>query len=178
MSTFLQLLLYPHPSLSTPTKIVDTIDEEIISLIESMKIALKNENAKGIAANMFGINKSIIMIEYPGSEELLTLINPEITYFSPQTQTIKEASICLPGVAAEITRPRKIKVTFKNIKNEIIELEAEDMLATIIQHEMDYLEGKIYIDHLSKLKKDLMITKFKKFIKTHVPHVHSASCNH
>ncbi len=174
----LQLLLYPHSSLSTPTKFVEKIDEDTISLIQLMKIALKTEHAKGIAANMFGIDQSIIIIEYPDNEECLVLINPKITYFSSQTQTIKEASICLPGVAAEITRPSKITVTYTNINNENIELEAEGMLATIIQHEMDYLAGKIYIDHLSKLKKDLLVTKFKKFIKTHVPHVHSASCTH
>lgn len=178
MSSFLQLLLYPHHSLSTPTKQVIDIDSNIISIIEQMKLSLKNEDAKGIAANMFGINLSIIMIEHPDNNEIMTFINPQIIYSSEETQTIRESSICMPGVSAEITRPRKIKLLYKNIDNKEMTIEADGMFATIIQHEIDYLEGKIYIDHLSKLKKDLLITKYKKFIRNYVPHVHSASCNH
>ncbi len=106
------------------------------------------------------------------------MINPEIVEFSEDFSEHEEASISFPGISAVIKRPAKIKVKYLDLDSKSQLLEADGFLACVIQHEIDYLNGIVFLDHLSKLKRDMLMKKMIKFIKNHPPHVHGAHCNH
>ena len=106
------------------------------------------------------------------------MVNPEITEISKETQTFEEASLSFPGISAKITRPKKIKVKYLDYEGRKQLLEADNFLSTVVQHEIDYLDGKIFLDYLSKMKRDMLINKMKKHIKNHPPHIHTSSCSH
>lgn len=89
-----------------------------------------------------------------------------------------ERSLSFPGIEAPITRSKAIKINYLDYHGNKQELEAQDFLATVIQHEVDYLNGKVFLDHLSKLKRDTLLKKMLKYIKMHPPHVHGSSCRH
>lgn len=129
---------------------------------------------------MAGIPKRVVVINvnHQGNHTKLALINPEIIKSSATTQTIEEASLSFPGISADITRPDAVTVRYMDLDGQIKEFEAQGVVATVIQHELDYLDGKTFLDYLSKLKRDLLVSKMLKYIKMHPPHVHGEHCDH
>ncbi len=176
----LQLIYAPNPIFSAKAEPVSKVDSEIQKLIDDMFDTMEFEKAVGIGANMVGVLKRVIVVNLKpdGVDQKYCMVNPEIIWKSDETQTHEEASICFPAISAQITRPKAIKVEYLDYDGKPQTLEAQDFLATVIQHEMDYLDGVIYLDHLSKLKRDSLLKKMNKYIKLHPPHIHSASCNH
>jgi peptide deformylase len=175
----------PLPLIYAPNKIfkqkaiaVPIIDDEIRHIVDRMLKTLAVERAVGIGANMVGILKRIAVVQADENKQPFVFINPEITWFSEETQIFEEASISFPGISAPITRPSKIKLSYLDYNGNNKELEAEGFLATVIQHEVDYLDGKVFLDYLSKLKQDTLLKKMQKFLKSHVPHVHTEHCRH
>ncbi len=169
----LQLFFGTDPGLKHKALPVENVNDEILETIKNMYETLYEFKGIGMAANMVGIFKKIIIIDLQedGKKTPITLINPELTWASDTKETKEEASLCFPGISAKIERSNAIKVSFRDTEGNTQELAAEGWLATVIQHEMDYLEGKSYLDHLSKMKKDRLI---KKMIKMHKrPHTHS-----
>jgi peptide deformylase len=138
------------------------------------------ERAVGLGANMVGILKRIAVVDLQenGVRVPYTFINPDITWRSKETQTFEEGSLCFPGITAQITRPRAIKISYIDYNGDNKDLETEGFLSTVIQHEVDYLNGKVFLDYLSKLKRDMLIKKMEKYIKMHPPHIHNEHCNH
>jgi peptide deformylase len=106
------------------------------------------------------------------------MINPEIIDASNDKVEYEEASLSFPGISAKVVRPSKIKVKYLDMEDKEQILDADGFLARVIMHEVDYLQGIVFLDHLSKLKKDMLTTKMLKHIKNHPPHVHGAHCNH
>ena len=129
---------------------------------------------------MVGLLERIVVIHMWERDKLLTysMVNPEIIEFSKETQVFEEASLSFPGISAKITRPKHIKVKYLDYNGNQQILEADNFLSTVIQHEIDYLDGKIFLDYLSKIKRDMLINKMKKYIKNHPPHIHTPFCSH
>lgn len=176
----MQLVYAPNSIFKMKAEAVVEVNDDIRMLVDDMLETMYLEGAVGMGANMVGELKRIAIIDLRKGEGRSPhiLINPEITWSSHETQTFKEASLCFPGIEAEITRPKSIKVSYTDYHGNQQELEAEGFLATVIQHEVDYLEGITYLDYLSKLKRDMLIKKMQKHMKLYPPHVHGKHCHH
>ncbi|MCL4159976.1 UNVERIFIED_CONTAM: hypothetical protein GTU68_047224 [Idotea baltica] len=122
------------------------------------------EQAVGAAATMVGILKRVVVIDLQekGKRAPISMINPEIIYRSEDLQVFEEGSICFPGVSAEIKRPTSITVNFLDEKGADRSLDASGYLSSVIQHEIDYLNGVTYFDYLTSVKKNLLLKKTKK----------------
>lgn len=176
----LQLVYAPNPIFKQKALPVNKVDDEIRMLVDQMLNTVYVEGGIGIGGNMVGILKRIVVIDLQENRlrNPRIFINPEITWYSKEMQTFKEASLCFLGIDADITRPKTIKMNYLDYDGNFQEIEADGFLATVIQHEVDYLNGKIFLDHLSKLKRDHLIKKMEKHIKMHPPHIHGAGCRH
>jgi peptide deformylase len=159
---------------------VDQITDEIREVANSMAKTMYFEQAVGVGANMVGVLKRIIVVDIREDNEnnLFIMINPEITDFSKEKQVFEEASLCFPGIAANVERPKEIHVKYQDLEGKNHELDASGFLSSVIQHEVDYLDGKIFLDHLSKIKRDTLIRKMEKHQRLHPPHVHGKNCRH
>jgi peptide deformylase len=174
----LQIIYAPDPIFKQVAVTVKTIDEEIKNLVELMFQTAKHEGAIGLGANMVGIRERIAIIDWQQGNESFAMINPEILSQSSDQQEFEESSLSYPGIAAKIKRPQSITVQYLDIEGNLQERNAEGFLATIIQHEIDYLNGIVFLDHLSKLKRDRLLKKMHKHLKLHPPHIHGTGCNH
>lgn len=176
----LSIVYAPNEIFKKKAETVAVVNDEIRLLANEMLQVMYMERAIGLGSNMVGVLKRIAVVDLQpnGQRSPIVFINPEITYFSKETQTFMEASISFPGIEAEITRSKSIKVRYLDLDGNSQDLEAEGILASVIQHEVDYLDGKVFLHYLSKMKQDLLIKKMLKFIKLNPPHVHGAHCNH
>lgn len=174
------LIYAPNAIFRKTAQPVEIVDNDLRKLIDSMFETLYLAHGVGIGANMVGVLKRIVIVDLQenNTRTPLTFINPKITWRSDEKQVFEEASLSFPGISAEISRPSSIKLTYSDYDGNTKEMQADGFLATVIQHEIDYLDGKIFIDYLSKLKQDTLIRKMQKHIKMYPPHIHSASCNH
>lgn len=163
----LSLIYGPHPIFKKTAKAVAMVDADTIKLCDALINMLYSQDAVGIAAPMVGVLERIIAydLQDDGEKEPVIMINPEIIKTSSETQTFKEGSICFPGVSTEIERVKEITVRYQDRNGELNEMEAEGWLATVIQHEIDYLDGKIIFDYLSPMKRSLAFKKTKKHQK-------------
>lgn len=176
----LDIVNAPDPIFRNKAKPVAKVTDETRELVDAMFATMEYERAVGLGANMVGILQRIAVVDLHegGHSKPYCFINPEITWKSEETQTFEEASISFAGISAEITRPKAIKVSYLDRDGNKQELEADGFLACVIQHEIDYLDGKTFLDHLSKMKRDMLVKKMLKHIKMHPPHVHGEHCNH
>jgi peptide deformylase len=176
----LPLTYAPHPIFKMKAESIANVDDNIRKLVDDMFATIYLEKAVGLGANMVGILKRIAVVDLQekGVRSPFCFINPEITWRSDEKQTFKEASLCFPGIFAEISRSKAIKIRYLDYHGKEQELEADGFLATVIQHEVDYLNGVVFLDYLSKMKRDMLLRKMIKHIKRYPPHVHSEHCNH
>ena len=168
--TILDVLNYPDPRLHKVASIVDEIDSEIRKIIGDMTETMYAAPGIGLSATQINFHKRIIIIDISDKkDELLVLINPEILS-SEGYQNSQEGCLSVPGIYETVERASEIKVRALNIKGELIELDVDGKLSICIQHEMDHLMGKVFIEYLSTLKKNRiktkMIKKNKKFEAT------------
>jgi peptide deformylase len=165
----LPIVYGPHPVFKKIAEPVESVNDEIRNLAEQMLATMYREGAIGLGANMVGILKRIIVVDLQedGVYKPYIFINPEITYYSEELQTFTERSLSFPGIKAEITRPKSIKLKYLDKSGENQELEASGFFATVIQHELDYLNGKVFLDYLSKFKRDTLLKKMEKYINRH-----------
>ncbi|MBW1972124.1 MAG: peptide deformylase [Deltaproteobacteria bacterium] len=157
------IVIYPDPLLRKRSDEVVNIDQTIKKIIEDMKDTMYSAPGIGLAAPQIGENKRIILCdigEKRDGSELIVLINPEIVE-SEGVFTFEEGCLSVPGFTEKITRKGKLLVRGWDLAEKEREIEAEDLLAVVFQHEIDHLNGKLFIDHLSHLKKEL----FKKWMK-------------
>lgn len=143
---------------------VAAVDETVRATVRKMFDILYAAGGVGLGANMVGLLHRIAIVDLQpeGRREPLTLINPDITWRSEALQTHVEASLCFPGVTAEVTRPAAIRVTYLDTAGEQREMAAEGWLAQVVQHEVDYLDGVLFPDHLSRVKRDMVMRKIRK----------------
>ena len=160
-----KILTIPDPVLRKVSKPVATFNSEIKSLMDDMLETMYAAPGIGLAAVQVGILKRIIVIDLSKEDEKkepLFIVNPEITSKSNELISYEEGCLSIPNQFAEVKRPSSCKINFLDYNGKKKELTAEGLLATCIQHEIDHLNGILFIDHLSKLKKDLILKKTKK----------------
>lgn len=176
----LSLIHAPDPIFKRIAEPVKTVDDEIRTLVDDMFETMEHETAVGMGGNMVGILKrvAVVNLHEGGVSKPYCFINPEITWHSEETQEHEEASLCFAGIAAKIKRPNEIKLRYLDYDGHEQELEASGFFASVIQHEVDYLNGITFLDHLSKMKRDMLLKKMSNYRKQHPPHVHGAGCNH
>jgi peptide deformylase len=167
--TIRKILTEPDPFLRQKSLKIEEVNNEIRSLMDDMLETMYNAPGIGLAAIQIGVPKRVIVIDLSKNDEKknpLYLINPEILNKSKNDASYEEGCLSVPNQFAEISRPDTCKVRYLDYNGEEKILEAEGLLATCIQHEMDHLEGILFIDYLSKLKKSMIIKKLSKQKKT------------
>ncbi len=167
--TIRKILTEPDPFLRQKSTIVEKVDDDIRSLMDDMLETMYNAPGIGLAAIQIGVPRRVIVIDLSKDGEKknpLYFINPEIQTKSKNDTSYEEGCLSVPNQFAEISRPDTCRVKFLNYNGEEKILEAKGLLATCIQHEMDHLEGILFIDYLSKLKKSMIIKKLSKQKKT------------
>jgi len=160
-----QILIIPDPLLRKVSEPVNSINTEIKNLMDDMLETMYAAPGIGLAAVQIGVLKRIIVIDLSKEGEKknpLFIVNPEITFKSNELISYEEGCLSIPNQFAEVKRPSSCKVNFLDYNGKKKEISADGLLATCIQHEVDHLDGILFIDHLSKLKKDLILKKTKK----------------
>lgn len=178
----LELAFYPNPVLKKPATTIPVVNDAVKTLAADMLETMYDARGLGLAGPMVGRSERIFVIDLQddGVKAPKTYINPEIVWASDELQEVVEASLSYPGIEAPIARPKAIKVAYTNLDGEMVVEEADGFLATVIQHEMDYLEGKSYLDLLKPVKRNLLITRMQKYMKrlARGSHVHGPGCGH
>ena len=160
-----KILVIPDPLLRKVSEPVNSVNTEIKNLMNDMLETMYAAPGIGLAAVQIGVLKRIIVIDLSKDGEKknpLFIVNPEITFKSNELISYEEGCLSIPNQFAEIKRPSSCKVNFLDYNGKKKEIDADGLLATCIQHEVDHLNGILFIDHLSKLKKDLILKKTKK----------------
>ena len=160
-----KILTEPNEILRKKSLEVESVDEELQRLMDDMLETMYAAPGIGLAAIQVGIPKRIIVLDIEqkeGKKNPIFLVNPQIIEKAKNHSTYEEGCLSVPGQFAEIDRPEKCHVKYLDYYGEKKEIKAEGMLATCIQHEMDHLEGILFIDYLSKLKKTMIIKKLSK----------------
>ncbi|MDA9684226.1 peptide deformylase [Candidatus Pelagibacter bacterium] len=159
------IVIEPDPILRKRSTPVEEVNNDLRKLLNDMLETMYEAPGIGLAAVQVGILKRLIVIDISKNKEKkepLFLINPKLTFKSKNTSVYEEGCLSLPGHFAEIERPAECHLTFIDYSGKEKNLKAQGLLATCIQHEIDHLDGILFIDYLSKLKKDMIIKKLKK----------------
>jgi len=160
-----QILTEPNSILRMKSLLVDKVDIELQKLMDDMLETMYAAPGIGLAAIQVGIPKRVIVLDIAqkdGPKNPLFFVNPEIIEKSENNLTYEEGCLSVPGQFAEIDRPDKCYIKYLDYHGQPQEIRAEGMLATCIQHEIDHLEGILFIDYLSKLKKSMIVKKLSK----------------
>ena len=163
-----QIITIPNPLLRKISEPVTSVNHKEKKLMDDMLETMYAAPGIGLAAVQVGVLKRIIVIDLSKDGEKKTplfIVNPQITFKSDDLISYEEGCLSIPNQFAEIKRPSSCKVNFLDYNGKKKEINADGLLATCIQHEVDHLNGILFIDHLSKLKKDLILKKTKKQIK-------------
>ena len=160
-----QILVEPNKILREKSTRVEKVDKDLQRLMDDMLETMYAAPGIGLAAIQVGVPKRVIVLDIAPKDSPrnpMYFINPEIITKSETNSTYEEGCLSVPGQFAEIDRPDKCQIKYLDYYGEAKQIQAEGMLATCIQHEMDHLEGILFIDHLSKLKKTMIIKKLSK----------------
>ena len=165
--TLRTIVSYPDPVLAATAERVEVFDEELRQLADDMAETMYAAPGVGLAANQVGVLKRIIVVDVTDDQTgLLKLVNPEIAWTSETLADHEEGCLSLKGLYEHVKRPDEVIVKAQSVTGEPIEIKAEGLLAVCLQHEIDHLNGIVFIDHLSRLKKDRACTKLKKLRRT------------
>ncbi len=160
-----KIIIEPDPILRKKSEPLEKVDDDTRKLMDEMLETMYAAPGIGLAGVQIGILKRIVVIDISKDEQKkkpLFLINPKITFRSKKTSTYEEGCLSLPGQFAEIERPSECSLNYIDYNGKQKNLKADGLLATCIQHEVDHLNGILFIDYLSKLKKDMIIKKLLK----------------
>ena len=159
----LPILTYPDPRLHTVAKPVQAVDARIRGLIADMLETMYDANGIGLAATQVDVHERLVVIDVSEERnEPLVLINPEIVWASDETQVGDEGCLSVPGIYDGVERSKSIRVRALAGEGQAREISAEGILAVCIQHEMDHLLGKVFVEYLSPLKRNRIKTKMLK----------------
>ena len=161
--TQLTILRYPDPRLHTVAKPVGAVDARLSQLVSDMFETMYEAAGIGLAATQIDVHERLIVIDISENhDEPLVLINPEIVWASEETRLGEEGCLSVPGIYDGVARALAVKVQALNLDGQLQTYEAEGMLAVCIQHEMDHLMGKVFVEYLSPLKRNRIKTKLVK----------------
>ena len=163
-----KILLYPDPLLLKRSARINLFDENLVNLSNDLIDTMYDANGVGLAAPQIGINQRIFVMDCSSANEekdCRVVINPEIEHASEELGSYKEGCLSIPGTTEEISRPKVIKVLYQDINGVLQRNTYEDLWSICFQHELDHLNGKLFIDHLRPMKKILVKNKMKKSSK-------------
>jgi len=159
----LQILEFPDPKLRKTAEPVTVFDEMLEVLIEDMLETMYEAEGIGLAATQVDVHKRLLLIDVSENRDCpQVFINPEIEILEDELSEYDEGCLSVPGFYETVSRPRKVKIIAQDSKGEKFEQVAEDILATCIQHEIDHLDGKLFVDYLSILKRQRIRSKLEK----------------
>jgi peptide deformylase len=162
------IIKLPDPLLRQVSAPVQAVDDELRRLVADMFETMYDAPGIGLAAIQVGVPQRVVTMDLAKKDEAKdprVFVNPEVLWRSEETATHEEGCLSIPEYYEEVERPAKVKVRYQDLDETIHEIDAEGILATCLQHEIDHLNGVLFIDHLSKLKRNMVIKKFTKAAK-------------
>ena len=162
------IIILPDTRLRLVSKPVKTIDKEIKALVADMFETMYDAPGIGLAAIQVAVPARVVTMDLSkkeGPQEPYVFINPEILWKSEERSVYEEGCLSIPEFYADVMRPAKVRVRYLNLEGDEKEIEAEGLLATCLQHEIDHLNGVLFIDHISRLKRSRVVKKFEKAAK-------------
>ena len=165
----LDIVTLPDPILRKISTSVERIDDGMRKLADDMLETMYDAPGVGLAAIQVGIPLRLVVVDVADAEEgpqPLVLFNPEIVQFGPETRLHEEGCLSIPDVRVDIERPSTLTLRYLDRAGKQREIDADGLLATAIQHEVNHLDGKLIIDFLSSLKRDMVVRRFKKQART------------
>ena len=163
-----EILTVPDPILKKVSAPVDAVDDELRALMDDMLETMYAAPGIGLAAIQIGVPKRVIVMDIARQDEEPEpryFVSPEILWASEETAPYEEGCLSVPEIYDEVERPARVKLRYLNYRGETVEEDAEGLFAVCIQHEMDHLEGVLFIDYLSRLKREQAVKKVKKQAK-------------
>jgi peptide deformylase len=159
----LNILHYPDKRLHKVAKPVEVVNDRIRKLVADMAETMYAAPGVGLAATQVDVHERVVVIDVSDAhDELRVFINPEIVWSSAEREVHEEGCLSVPGIYDEVERAEKVRVRAQNEKGETFEVDCEGLLAVCIQHEMDHLMGKVFVEYLSSLKQTRIKSKMKK----------------
>ncbi len=165
----LDIVTIPDPILRKSAAPVERVDDELRRLARDMLETMYVAPGIGLAAPQVGVSRRLIVLDVAGDDEEarpLVMINPKILTLGDEQKVYEEGCLSIPDVKVEIERPTSLTASYLDAEGVQRELAAEGLLATAIQHEMDHLDGRLIIDFLSRLKRDIVVRRFRKLART------------
>ena len=159
------ILIAPHPKLKTRADPVEVVDDELRALLDDMLETMYAAPGIGLAAPQIGVMRRAIVLDVADKESPprpMCLINPEIVGRGEETVTAEEGCLSLPEIYGDVTRQARVFVRFTDRDGERREMDADGLLARCLQHELDHLDGVLFVDHLSALKRKMLMRKLAK----------------
>jgi peptide deformylase len=162
------ILIIPDKRLRAKSEPVKTVDKSLRALIDDMFETMYAAPGIGLAAIQIGVSKRVVTMDLAKKDEPKqpqVFINPEVVWTSEEKATYEEGCLSIPEYYEEVERPKSVKVKFLDLDLKPQEIEADGLLSTCLQHEIDHINGVLFIDHISKLKRDMVVKRFKKAAK-------------
>ena len=163
-----EILIVPDPILKQVSKPAETVDDDLRALMDDMLETMYAAPGIGLAAIQVGVAKRVIVMDLAREGEPPAprhFVNPEIIWASEETAPYEEGCLSVPDIFDEVERPARVKLRYLDYHGKTVEEDAEGLFAVCIQHEMDHLEGVLFIDYLSRLKREQAVKKVKKQAK-------------
>ncbi len=157
------ILEFPDPRLRTVAKPVTAFDAELKTLTEDMIETMYEAEGIGLAASQIDVHKRVLVIDVSEEKDSpQVFINPTFDILDQETQDYDEGCLSVPGFYETVSRPRRVLIKAQNVEGDAFEIDADGILAICIQHEIDHLDGKLFVDYISKLKRDRIRSKLEK----------------
>ena len=166
--TVLEIKLLPDPILRKKASPLEKVSEEVKKILNDMAETMYNAPGIGLAGNQVGVLKRLVVMDCSTDEEdpnLIKMINPEIVNSSDEKEELEEGCLSIPDHKSIVKRPANVKVKYLNIDGIEKILDAEGLLAACVQHEIDHLNGILFVDHISRIKRDIILRKVKKQLR-------------
>ena len=159
------IIVAPDPRLKIKAKSIDKVDDAVRTLMDDMLETMYSANGIGLAAPQVGDDRRVIVVDVARQDEdpaPMYMANPQIVDVGDDDRIHEEGCLSLPEHFAEVTRPDRVKIHYLDRDNEIREIEVDELLSTCIQHEIDHLDGILFVDHVSALKRNMILRKLVK----------------
>ena len=161
--SILNILRYPDPRLHKVAKPVTVFDDKLKKLVADMAETMYDAPGVGLAASQVDVHEQLVVIDVSETnDQLQVFINPEIIWASEEKKVYDEGCLSVPGIYDDVERPAEVKVRALDINGQPFQIHADGLLAVCIQHEMDHLKGKVFVEYLSPLKRNRIKTKLQK----------------
>ncbi|GAB3048539.1 peptide deformylase [Acinetobacter apis] len=162
----LPILSFPDPRLRIKAKPIEQVTPQIKQLVDDMFETMYDAPGIGLAATQIDQHIQLIVMDLSETKDQpMVFMNPKVTPLTTETQQYEEGCLSIPQIYEKIERPCRVKIEYLNLDNETVEVDADGLLAVCIQHEMDHLEGKLFVDYLSPLKRQRAREKVEKYVR-------------